>query len=688
MGKDFLFEVGVEEIPHSYLTDIHSQFERIFRDFFSEHSLSYSNLRVFSTPRRLAVLVEGLQEKQEDRRVIKKGPPKSVAYEQNGQPSQALKGFLSSVSSLQGEVKVLKEGDKEFVFFEGIQKGEETREILRRELPELLRKLVFPKTMKWSDIGYYFVRPIRWVVCMFGGEVIPIEVARVVASNVSKGHRLIGDDVEIKCPGEYEELLEGKGKVIPSPEKRKKMILEKIEKVEDEMGCEALLSEKLLEEITNLVEYPGCVVGAFDPSFLDMPSEIIISEMVDHQKFVPLVREGKLLNKFVIITNTLPNDKIRKGNEKVISARLNDGKFLYEEDLRRSIEFFVDRTKELVFFGGLGTVYDKMVRMGKLSEILCDVLGVREVKADVVRAASICKFDLTTGVVYEFPELQGVMGYYYSLAFGESENVAVFIKEHYKPVSADDDLPSTLGGCIVSIADKLDNVFSLYSAGKRVSGSSDPYGLRRQIIGVSRICLKNSLDLEIAKIFEISSDLYSRFLVGEVEEVGEEIAQFVSSRLRGFFKDMGFRTDEVESTVRKTTNPYDAYLRVKAISNFRNRGEFEKVAVLFKRVRNILVDAGFSSPREINTSMLTESERMLLELILSRKSSVLNWIRSKEYDKVLLTLLEFGDPVHRFFEKVFVMDENREVRENRLSILYSLYEMFDEFIDFNVMEFA
>lgn len=688
MAKDFLLEVGVEEIPHTYLTSTHKQFEAFFKQMLSNYNLNYSSLKTFSTPRRLGILIEGLDEKQSDRKVIKKGPSKNLAYTNDGQPTQALKGFLSSVSSMEGELKVLKEGDKEFVFFEGIQKGIDTKEILKNEIPKALKTLKFPKTMRWSDIDYQFVRPIRWIVCVFGSEVIDIEIARVKSSNLSYGHRFIGENVIINDPKDYEKLLETKGKVIPSPEKRKRIILEKVEEFKSKLKLEAVLSEELLEEITNLVEYPECAIGSFSEDFLSVPSEILISEMVEKQKFIPLLKEGKLTNKFLIITNTIPNDKIIKGNEKVISARLSDGKFLYEEDTKKSIDFFVNKTKELIFFEGLGTVYDKLGRMRKLSEIVLDKLGVSDLRDEIIRASSICKFDLTTGVVYEFPELQGIIGYYYSLIFKENENVANYIKEHYKPVSADDELPSTFGGTIVSIVDKLDNLFSLYSAGKKVTGSSDPYGLRRQVLGISRMLINKSLDFDIVEVFESAKSIYQGFFNREYETIKEDIKTFVSTRLKSFLKEMGFKTDEVEATVKTTTNPYDAYLRVRTVNLFRDKGEFVNVAVLFKRIRNILSEANFTSPQPVDTSILTDEERLLYSLITSKETIVSRMMKEKNYEDVLNTLLEFREPVHRFFERVFVMDENTKIRNNRLSILHRLHTMFEQFIDFNAVEFV
>ncbi|MFN4245011.1 MAG: glycine--tRNA ligase subunit beta [Brevinematia bacterium] len=687
MEKDFLLEIGVEEIPHNYLTEAHNQFESLFKEFFTNNSLSYSRLSVYSTPRRLAILVEKLPSKQEDKKILKKGPAKNIAYSENGEPTQALKGFLNSVSDLEGETKIMKENGKEFIFFEGIKKGKETKELLKTEIPKILEKIKFPKTMKWSDTKYYFVRPIRWIVCIFGNEVIDLEIAKVKSSNLSKGHRFIGEDTEIENPSNYEYLLESKGKVIPSPEKRKKIILDKINEIKQKTNLEPILPEKLLNEIVNLVEYPDCAVGSFESKFLEIPNEILVSEMIDHQKVIPLTKNGKLVNQFIIVTNTIPNEKIIKGNEKVISARLNDGKFLYEEDLKKSINFFIEKTKELVFFGGLGTIYDKMSRMKNLTEILCNKLGIKN-KEEIVIASSISKFDLTTGVVYEFPELQGIMGYYYTLAFKKNQNIANYIKEHYKPISSEDELPKTEGGSIISIADKLDNIFSLYSAGEKVSGSSDPYGLRRQVVGISRICINNKYDLEISEIFEESIEIYKNFLSKDKNDVKSEIEQLFSARLKSLFKEMKFKTDEIESTIKKTTNPYDAYLRVKAINNFRNRGDFIEIAILFKRIRNILIEANFSKPKNINVEILSEEEKKLYNLILSKKETISEHITEKKYEDLLETLLEFKDPIHIFFEKVFVMDQNIELRENRLSILYELYSNFEKFIDFNVMEFS
>jgi glycyl-tRNA synthetase beta chain len=360
---------------------------------------------------------------------------------------------------------------------------------------------------------------------------------------------------------------------------------------------------------------------------------------------------------------------------------------LFEEDLKKSIDYFVNKTKELIFFAGLGTMFDKVNRMKELAKIVCDKLKLEKDKENIIRASYLSKFDLTTGVVYEFPELQGIMGYYYAKHFGENEEVANYIKEHYKPVSQDDDLPSTLGASIVSIVDKLDNLFALHSAGKRVSGSSDPYALRRQVNGIARISINYSLDLDIMKIFEYSKDIYSNLLQKPYEEVYNDIESFVVGRLKTYLKDMGFETDEVESTIRKTTNPLDAYRRVKSINTFRKRNEFIDVAILFKRIRNILNDANFTSPTEMDTKIMSSEELNLKNLIDSKKNLILNKMETKDYEGVLTELLSFKDPVHAFFEKVFVMDKDEKIRNNRLSLLYELYKLFDEFVDFNTLNF-
>jgi len=687
MAVDFLFEVGTEEIPHDYLTKAEEDFRNLFIEFFKNNNISYESITSFSTPRRLTILVKALDEKQRDRKVTKKGPAKALAFDSNGNPTKALEGFLKSVGALLNDIKIIKEGEKEFVYYESIEKGRSTKEILKEGIPIIISSLKFPKTMRWADIGYTFVRPIRWIVCILGEEILDIEIAKVKSSNISKGHRFIGEDVVISTPNEYERLLEERGKVIPSPKKRKQIIEEQVILISKSLGAEPVLTDSLLEEVINLTEYPQCCVGSFNPDFLSVPHEIIISEMIDHQKFIPLKKDGNLINEFIIVANTTPNEKIIKGNQKVISARLNDGKFLFEEDLKKSIDYFVNKTKELIFFAGLGTMFDKVNRMKELAKIVCDKLKLEKDKENIIRASYLSKFDLTTGVVYEFPELQGIMGYYYAKHFGENEEVANYIKEHYKPVSQDDELPSTLGASIVSIVDKLDNLFALYSAGKRVSGSSDPYALRRQVNGIARISINYSLELDIMKIFEYSKDIYSNLLQKSYEEVYNDIESFVVGRLKTYLKDMGFETDEVESTIRKTTNPLDAYRRVKSINTFRKRNEFIDVAILFKRIRNILNDANFTSPTEMDTKIMSSEELNLKNLIDSKKNLILNKMETKDYEGVLTELLSFKDPVHAFFEKVFVMDKDEKIRNNRLSLLYELYKLFDEFVDFNTLNF-
>ncbi|WP_448377535.1 glycine--tRNA ligase subunit beta [Fervidobacterium sp.] len=687
MAIDFLFELGTEEIPHHYLTKAEEDFRNLFIEFFKTNGLNYESITSFSTPRRLSILVKCLEEKQKDRKILKKGPAKALAFNDDGTPTKALEGFLKSVGVPLNDIKTIKEGEKEFVYYEGIEKGKSTKELLKEGIPNIIATLKFPKTMKWSDIGYSFVRPIRWIVCVLGEEILDIEIARIKSSNVSKGHRFIGEDIVISVPKDYEKLLEERGKVVPSSQKRKQIIEEQVNIISKSLGVEPLLTNTLLDELINLTEYPQCCIGSFNSDFLSIPHEIIISEMIDHQKFIPLKKDGKLINQFIIVANTIPNENIIRGNQKVISARLNDGKFLFEEDLKKSIDYFVNKTKELIFFAGLGTMFDKSNRMKELSSIICDALNIEEEKDNIIRASYLSKFDLTTGVVYEFPELQGIMGYYYAKHFGENEEVANYIKEHYKPVSQDDELPSTLGASIVSIVDKLDNLFALYSAGKKVSGSSDPYALRRQVNGIARISIKYSLDLDIIKIFESAKHIYSDLLKKPYEEVYNDIENFVIGRLKTHLKDMGFDTDEVESTIRKTANPLDAYRRVKAINSFRKRNEFIDVAILFKRIRNILNDANFSSPTELDQKLMIPEELNLKKLIDSKRSSIESKMKGKDYEGVLNELLSFKNPVHSFFEKVFVMDENKKIRNNRLSLLYELYKMFDEFVDFNALRF-
>jgi len=686
MAKDFLFELGMEEVPHNYLTQIEKDFYNSFVSFLKTNGLNYGSIDVFSTPRRISVLIKDLNERQEDKKIMKKGPAKTIAFNNDGTPTKSLEGFLKSTGASIDDIKVIKEGNKEFVYFEGVQTGNNTEDVIREGIPSIISNLKFPKVMKWSNVDYYFVRPIRWIVCVFGDKVLDIEIANVKSSNVSKGHRFIGKDTTIKNPSEYEEVMEEQGKVVPSSKKRKKIILEQVEKLSNSLGAKPILTDSLLDEVVNLTEYPQCCIGSFNPDFLSIPHEIIISEMVDHQKFIPLEKEGKLFNKFLIVANNIPNDNIIKGNQKVISARLNDGKFLFEEDLKKSIDFFLKKTKELIFFAGLGTILDKSNRMANLTNIVCNLLNIQKEKDDIIRASYLSKFDLTTGVVYEFPELQGIMGYHYSKHFGEKEEVARYIKEHYKPVSQDDEPPSTLGGAIVSIVDKLDNLFTLYSGGKKVTGSSDPYGLRRQVNGICRTLLKYSLDLDVMKVFESAKDIYSELLKKPYEEVYNDIESFVVVRLKTYLKDMEFETDEVESTVRKTTNPLDAYMRVKAIDSFRRRSEFIDVAILFKRIRNILNDANFTSPIE-DTKITLPEELSLKNLINSKKNLIYEKMTKRDYEGVLNELLSFKDPVHEFFEKVFVMDKDEKIRNSRLSLLHELYKMFDDFVDFNALSF-
>ncbi len=685
MGKTLLVEIGVEEIPHEILSQTLENLKSISTEKLQSYGFDYSNLKIMGTPRRLSLILENLSEKTKEKIVEKKGPSIKSAFDENGKPTKALLGFLSSNNATEKEV--IKGND--YVYLKVKTGGKNLSEVLPDFLKESIFSLSFPKIMKWGESNISFVRPIRWLTVVYGQEKLKFSLENISTTDFTIGHRILSSSpVRIDNAGEYEKkLLEAY--VVVDQNERKKVILNQIELKAKELKAKPIISDALLDTLVNLTEFPVVAIGEFEKDFLNLPKEVLISEMIEHQKYIPLENEnGKLINKLLVVLNTLENHEIVKGNERVIRARFSDGKFFFDEDRKQKLESYLSKLEDVLFIKGLGNMKDKVERIKYLTEKIANFFGWNDVLRDALCVATLSKCDLVTNMVYEFPDLQGVIGYYYALHSGEKENVAKSIKEHYQPRFSGDSLPSCKEGILVSLADKIDNLFALYSRGNFVSGSKDPYGLRRQILGVIRILIECNLNLDIIRLMNESFQIYEKYLSITKEEFEEKIRNFITTRTKTVLKEYGFEFDEIEAGITVVSDIYDAFLRIKAIHSLRQTEGFIKLALTFKRIKNIIRN---EKVIELDEKLLTEeAEKKLYKLYKDNYNEFNKNFNEKNYEKCALILAGFKDTVDNFFDRVLVMDENEKLKNNRVALLSTIDKLFMQLIDFEkiVVEFS
>ncbi|MGC8765063.1 MAG: glycine--tRNA ligase subunit beta [Brevinematia bacterium] len=677
MVDNLLIEVGVEEIPHEILTQSLRDFENICREKLELYGFDYSEMKILGTPRRLSLILKDLSEKTKEKIVEKKGPSLKAAFDEKDKPTKALMGFLSSNNAKLNEV--FKENG--YVYLKQKTGGIDIRGLVGELVKEAIFSISFPKVMKWGESNISFVRPIKWITAIYGKDKISFTLENLSSSNVTYGHRILSvSPVKIERAIDYENILRN-SYVIADYNERKKIILEGVEAKAKNLKAKPLLDERLLDTLINLTEFPVVSVGEFEEEFLSLPKEVLVSEMVEHQKYIPLENEsGELINKFLIVLNTIENPEIIRGNERVIRARFSDGKFFYDEDRKVKLETYLPRLGEVLFIKGLGSMKDKVERIKFLTEKISNIFGWQDVLNDALRTAILSKCDLVTNMVYEFPELQGVIGYYYALHSGEKGNVAKSIKEHYQPRYSGDALPSYREGILVSLADKLDNLFALYSRGNFVTGSKDPYGLRRQTLGVIRILIECKLNLDILKLLSTSIEIYQGYLSISKEEFEEKVKNFITTRTKTVLKEYGFEFDEIEAGITTVSDIYDAFLRIKAIHSLRQTEGFKDLALTFKRIKNIIKNEKIIKFKE--ELLIEEAEKKLYKLYKDSYNVINQHLEKKEYEKCAIALAGYRETVDEFFDKVLVMDENRELKDNRVALLSTIDKLFMGLIDF------
>ncbi|NLY78090.1 MAG: glycine--tRNA ligase subunit beta [Tissierellia bacterium] len=680
-SNKYLLEIGVEEIPAKFIDKALEQLKNNTGDMLRENRIEYTDIYTYSTPRRLTVIVEGLAEKQSDLEEEVKGPAKRIAFAEDGSPSKALQGFLRSKGIEEKDIVIKEFNGEEYVFANIVKDGRETVQVLSEEIPNVIKSIVFPKSMRWGGKSIRFARPIRWIVSMLNDKIVPFDLEGIMVSNISKGHRFLGSQhIELKSVDEYMSKLE-ENFVIVDKKKRREIIKYGSDKLVKEKGGSILADEDLIDEVTNLVEYPTPLLGNIKEEYLSLPREVIITPMKEQLRFFPVVNDhNRLLPYFVTIRNGNKEyaDTVIKGNEKVLGARLEDAKFFYYDDIKEPLEYYVEKLKDITFQEKLGSLYDKTLRVQKLAVKIGDYLEVaEETQKNVQRAAFLSKADLATKMVGEFTELQGRMGMEYANHSGENEIVSTAIYEQYLPKFAGDALPTTTAGAILSIADKIDTIAGSFVVGIQPTGSQDPYGLRRQALGVINIILDKRLNLSLKDIVEYALYIYveNQGLVFDYNTVKDSIIDFFSGRLKNMFGDMGIRYDIIDGVLSTGVDDiYDLKVRAEKLNQYllENESELAEVLTTFNRVINL---ADKATSTEVERELLVEGEEVeLYDIFEQIEESVTAYINDKAYDKALEQFITLKGPVDQFFDHVMVMVEDEKLRGNRLGLLAKISE--------------
>jgi glycyl-tRNA synthetase beta chain len=647
-------------------------------------TLSHGAIKTMATPRRLVLLVSELAEKQEKRVIEKLGPAKRAAFDEKGNPTPAATGFARAQGVEIASLETLVTDKGEYVAVRKKLKVEETKALLPQLLPKFISSIPFRKSMRWADFELRFARPIHWILALYGGEVIPFGIENIKSDNKSYGHRFLNPAAfEVRSPADYLHRAR-EHFVIVDPDERRKLILEAAEAAACSLGGKAFYNEELLDTVTYIVEYPAVVMGSFDTSYLSLPKEVLTSSMMVQQKYFPLIDDkGNLLPHFLTVANTIPRDPavVKRGNEKVIRARLSDAKFFFEEDRKIPLEERLEQLRGTIFHTLLGTSYEKVMRVRGLAVEIASALNP-DLKERVFRVATLAKADLGTQMVGEFPELQGIMGREYALLAGEEPLVARAIYEHYLPVSAAGALPETDEGAVVSIADKMDSIAGFFGVNLIPTGAADPYALRRQALGIINIILARRYGLPLDVLIKKSLLNLGERLKRPPEEVKSDILAFFKSRFENQLISQGHPYDVVDAVLSiNATDLVRSINKIEALEAVRNDAGFEPLAVAFKRVGNIIKDfqGGYVDPGLLESGV----EQDLYNAYLEVRERVKSFIDNGEYLSSLREIARLRRPVDDFFDSVLVMAENEKIRFNRLSLLEAISSIFRQIADFS-----
>lgn len=665
MSKDILLEIGTEEIPAHFMPNILGQVKDLADKLFTEEHISYESIRTVGTPRRVALLMKGVAEKQADVSAKHKGPAVKIAYDADGNPTKAAMGFARG-QKIDVKDLVVEDG---YVYANVTSAGAPTAGLLPDLFQKIITSLSFPKSMHWGSLSFHFVRPIRWLVALFGQDVVPFTIAGVTSGNVSRGHRVLGTgDFSISSMADYVSTCRAHYLIV-DPEERKKMILDGFHKLEEEKGGTMIMDEDLLEEVIYLVEYPTALCGQFEDSYLQLPEAAIITPMKDHQRYFPMRdKDGKLMNLFLTVRNgdAYHLETVQHGNERVLRARLDDAKFFFEEDKKHHLIDYTEKLKKIVFQDGLGTLYDKALRLQKITTFLNQKLDLGLDDAELERASLLAKADLATQMVMEFTELQGVMGKEYALIDGEPDDVAQAINEQYQPRFAGDELPHTLMGKVLGLADKFDTITGMFSQGFIPTGSQDPFALRRQTIGVLNILMDAGWNLNCHEVFAFVLQLLG---VGEDKfaTVMEQLDSFFTLRLKNIFQDQGMDYHIIDCVLLSDTlNASEMAKKAQALIDADIMGQADLLQA-FTRVGNMIKDA---TDTDVDPTLFkTEQEKGLYSACQAMAANLPDKYATYDYKAVAAVLSEGIGAINDFLDNVLVMDKDEAVKNNRMHLL-------------------
>jgi glycyl-tRNA synthetase beta chain len=698
-AAELLLEIGVEELPYQFIAPALAVLKDSAEQMLKDQRLAFQSARTLGTPRRLTLVVEGLANQQISMVKETMGPSKAVAFDQAGQPTRAATGFASGQGVAVQDLQIRRTPKGEYLFAVKQEQGRPANAVVEELLPQLIAKLSFPKAMKWNNTGVRFARPVRWLVALYGGATLPIEAAGITAGNRTEGHRVLGsaNGIVVRDYESYLKGLEHQG-VIPDPQRRRHMIEEQIATLCKKTGFMLNVDGDLLDQAVYTTECPNAIIGSFKPAYLEVPQEILITSMKEHQGFFSLRHKetGKLVPHFIAVTNNRAKDMglIREGNERVLAARLADAKFFYDEDRKVKLEERVTKLAGVTFHQKLGTMGEKQQRVRKLAGYIASRLRPHdgELKQACERAADLCKADLLTGVVGEFPELQGIMGGEYAKHDGESEAVSQAIREQYLPRSIEGELPRTLAGQVLSLADRLDSVVAFFHVGLVPTGSEDPFALRRNATAIVRIILEGNLRINLGRYIDNARNLVIgdgfKGVPDSEQEGRRRMTEFIFERVRHYGRVVhALRDDVIEAVLKpahdKTLDLVDLVLRMKALESVTTKPEFDPLIVGFKRAHRLVEKEQWDRKPVDRARFEHPTESALYQATAKEREKMMSAMIRGEYGPALDALVRLKPAIDAFFAAVMVNTEDQAVRSNRLSLLQEVDDFFTSFADFS-----
>ena len=698
-AAELLIEIGVEELPYQFIAPALAALKDSAEQLLKDHRFAFQSARTLGTPRRLTLVVEGLATQQTSMIKETMGPSKAVAFDPTGQPTRAATGFAAGQGVSVQDLQIRQTPKGEYLFAVKQEQGRPANVVLKELLPQLISKLSFPKAMKWNSTGARFARPVRWLVALYGGATLPIEAAGIIAGNRTEGHRVLGSakGIVVRDSESYLKGLERQG-VTPDPQRRRHMIEEQIATLSKKAGFTLNVDGDLLDQAVYTTECPNAIIGSFKPAYLEVPQEILITSMKEHQGFFSLMHKetGKLVPHFIAVTNNRAKDMglIREGNERVLAARLADAKFFFDEDRKVKLKERVTKLAGVTFHQKLGTMEQKQQRVRKLAGFIASSVRPHdgELKQACERAAELCKTDLLTGVVGEFPELQGIMGGEYAKHDGESEAVSQAIREQYLPRSIEGELPRTIAGQVLSLADRLDSVAAFFYVGLVPTGSEDPFALRRNTTAIVRIILEGNLRIDVGSYIDTARNLVIgdgfKGVPDSEQEGRRRMTEFIFERVRHYGRVVhALRDDVIEAVLKsaygKTLNLVDLVLRMKALESVTTKPEFDPLIVGFKRAHRLVEKEKWDRKPVDNTRFEHIAESALSQAIAEEREKMLAAMNRGDYGQALDALVRLKPAIDAFFTAVMVNAEDPAVRSNRLSLLQEVDDFFNSFADFS-----